>query len=275
MKNMLKKLLMASLCLSFVTGCGNENVDLDLEKIKEEIINLKSDSVSIASVFDNIYQEFDGFEMIYDFDFEELFKLNKENIESYSVGVNKETKDMYFVIKPLDGKKEEIKNELKSYFDGLLATETDENIKNKITSRKETENNGLLIYVVTNDNDKIYDIIVNSKDPLFGMLMEVNDEMLEQSFSVNPEDVEEYLIALPMMMVQSNMYIIVKPEEGKEKVVKEAIDTYMENGEKEGANYLPDQKELFENRLEKEYGGYLIYIVSNDNQKVYNTIVNE
>ena len=42
----------------FVTGCGNENVDLDLEKIKEEIINLKSDSVSIASVFDNIYQEF-------------------------------------------------------------------------------------------------------------------------------------------------------------------------------------------------------------------------
>ena len=275
MKNMLKKILLASLCLSFVTGCGNENIDLDLEKIKEEISNLKADEISVSTIYDNVYQEFDSLEMIYDFDFEEKFGLNKDNIESYSVGVNEETKDMYFVIKPLEDKKDEVKNELKTYFDNLLATETDEDIKNKISSRKETEVDDLLIYIATNDNDKLYDIIINTKDPLFGMLMDVNDEMLEQSFNINPEDVEEHLIALPMMMVQSNMYIIVKPVDGKENTVKEALDTYMENGEKEGATYLPDQYELFKNRLEKEYGGYLIYIVSNDNQKVYDTIVRE
>ena len=272
MKNMLKKFLLATVCLSFVTGCGNENVDLDLEKVKEEISNLKSDEISVSTVYDNVYNEVEGLEMIYDFDFDEKFGLNKDNIESYSVGMNSENKDMYFVIKPLEGKKEEIKNELKTYFDNLLATETDEDLKNKISSRKETELNGLLIYVVTNNNEKVYETIINTKDHLFGMLMDVNDEMLTQMFNINKEDVEEYLISIPMMMVQSNMYLIVKPVEGKENVVKEALDTYMENGEKEGANYLPDQKEMFENRLEKEYGGYLIYIVSTDNEKVYNAI---
>lgn len=272
MKNMLKKILLASLCLSFVTGCGDKNVDLDLEKLKEEIANLKSDNIEVSMIYDSVSMEFENLEMIYDFDFQEKFGLNKDNIESYSVGVNEETKDMYFVIKPLDGKKEEVKSELKSYFDNLLAKETDESIKNKINSRKETEVDGLLIFVVTTDNDKLYNIIVESRNPLFGMLMDVNDEMLTQVFNINPSDVEEYLITQPMMMVQSNMYLIVKPAEGKHDLVKEALDTYMENGEKEGANYLPDQKELFENRLEKTYSGYLIYIVSSDNEKVYNTI---
>ena len=119
MKNMLKKFLLATVCLSFVTGCGNENVDLDLEKVKEEISNLKSDEISVSTVYDNVYNEVEGLEMIYDFDFDEKFGLNKDNIESYSVGMNSENKDMYFVIKPLEGKKEEIKNELKTYFDNL------------------------------------------------------------------------------------------------------------------------------------------------------------
>ena len=67
--------------------------------------------------------------------------------------------------------------------------------------------------------------------------------------------------------------MIVKPNEGKEDVVKEAINTYMTNLESQMEFYLVDQYELVKNRLEKEYGGYLIYIVSTDNDKVYNSIV--
>lgn len=36
--------------------------------------------------------------------------------------------------------------------------------------------------------------------------------------------------------------------------------------------YLPEQYELVKNRLEKEYGDYLIYIVSSNNDLVFETI---
>ena len=41
-----------------------------------------------------------------------------------------------------------------------------------------------------------------------------------------------------------------------------------------GMNYFPKQKELVENGLYTTYNGYLIYIVSSDNDKVLNMIKN-
>ena len=48
----------------------------------------------------------------------------------------------------------------------------------------------------------------------------------------------------------------------------------MDNLEEQWSTYLPDQYELVENRLEEEYGEYLIYIISNDNELVLKTIKN-
>lgn len=58
----------------------------------------------------------------------------------------------------------------------------------------------------------------------------------------------------------------------KKDVVKEKLDTYMTNLEEQWKTYLPDQYELVKNRLVKEYGDYLIYIVSSDNEAVFNEI---
>ena len=102
--------------------------------------------------------------------------------------------------------------------------------------------------------------------------MEVKDEMLSTQFGIEKEMVEEYLIKMPMMITSSNTYIIVKPAEGKEKEVKEKLDTYMVNLEEQWKTYLPDQYELVKNRLFKDYGDYLIYIVSSDNEAVFNEI---
>ena len=46
----------------------------------------------------------------------------------------------------------------------------------------------------------------------------------------------------------------------------------MTNVENQWATYLPDQYELVKNRLEEEYGDYLIYIISIDIELVLKTI---
>ena len=46
----------------------------------------------------------------------------------------------------------------------------------------------------------------------------------------------------------------------------------MEKLEQQWQTYLPDQYELVKNRLEKEYGEYLIYIISTDNDLVFKEI---
>jgi len=79
---------------------------------------------------------------------------------------------------------------------------------------------------------------------------------------------------IPMMIINSNTYIVVKPAEGKKESVKKTIDNYMTNLENQWATYLPEQYELIKNRMEKEYGDYLIYIATTDNEKVYNAIIN-
>ena len=47
---------------------------------------------------------------------------------------------------------------------------------------------------------------------------------------------------------------------------------YMKKLEDQWSNYLPDQFELVEDRLVEEYNGYLIYIVSSDNEKALEVI---
>lgn len=275
MKKLLKSLFAIFLCLGLLVGCGNKDVDLDLEKINSELVGMKGDNISIPEISANLEQYFIDAEFIYDYDFEEKFNLNSDNILEYSVMANFETKDMYFVLNPVEGKEDEIKSELKAYFESLMGDDTDDTLKEKIENRLEKEYEGLLIYVVSSNNDEVYNTIIDSKGMLFGMLMNVEGEMLEQVFDITESDLEEYLIAIPAMNVKSNSYIIVKPKKASYDKVKDAMASYMTNLEGQMANYLADQFALIENRLEKEYGGYLIYIISDNNEKVYNTIVNE
>ena len=103
-------------------------------------------------------------------------------------------------------------------------------------------------------------------------MVNVPVESIEDVLGIKKEQVEEFAMATPMMIVRSDTYIIVKPSEGNKKAVKEKIDEYMANLETQWETYLPAQYELVKNRLEKELGDYLVYIVSIDNDLVYKTI---
>ena len=88
------------------------------------------------------------------------------------------------------------------------------------------------------------------------------------------EDVEEYAGKTSMMIVSASSYMIMKPAEGKKEAVKEAMADYMAKQEEQWGAYLPAQYDLVKNRLETEVEGYLVYVVSEDNDAVLKAIKN-
>lgn len=97
-------------------------------------------------------------------------------------------------------------------------------------------------------------------------------EKIEAKYGVDLSSIDEYIISMPSIANKSNMYIIVSYNdkvEAKKQIndLFDLIKTSFSNG------YAPIELDKIENKYEKEYGKYLIYIVSDDNNKVYNEII--
>jgi len=107
--------------------------------------------------------------------------------------------------------------------------------------------------------------------PLFNNMLEV-DSTTNVIYNIDLSLLEEYHICLPMIIVKSNLYIIAKPVAGKEAEASEMFDAFMANYEMQWQNYLPDQYQLVVNRVETNIDGYIIYIISTDNDAVMQAI---
>jgi len=259
MKKIFNLILITFMCF-LLTGCGN--VNLDLEKISTEIDTLKTDEFDILTASEEVAstEVFNDLIELYEYDLEEL-NIDSTNIEKMSFKVDLNNLPAYMIIKPVSGKENEVKEDINNYLNSF------DNLNEKL----ETEYKGHLIYIFSEDNEKVLNAIKRAKKQIFGMLMEVDEESLEPLTGINPNDLDEYLIK-NSVLTQSNSYYILKPKAGKEDSVKKAMDEYMEKLEQQWETYLPDQYELVKNRLEEEYGGYLIYIISTNNDIVLDSI---
>ena len=258
--NMKKKIfiLLSLIAIVLLTGCTN--VDLDLDKVKEKVANLKGNKIDVSLVYGEVTAK--------EFDYEQ-YNFNVEDLEEFSFGYNKEAKDFYIIFKAKEGKKKSVKDSIKAFVEDLKKNESNEDILDKLNNYELKEENG---YIVAVSNKDLLKIVKNSKSSIFANMMDVPVESIEDVLGIKKEQVEEFVMATPMMIVRSDTYIIVKPSEGNKKAVKEKIDEYMANLETQWETYLPAQYELVKNRLEKELGDYLVYIVSIDNDLVYKTI---
>ena len=264
-------IILSLFAIVLLTGCGK--VDLDLDKVRESISTLKGEKIDASLVYGevNMVEKYQDLEYIYDFDFEQ-YGFNLDEIEEYSFGYNKETKDFYIVFKAKTGKDKTVKKSIESFVESLKKDEKNEEVLNKLKDYKLETIDGYIVAVSVKDNADLLKVIKNCKNPIFANMMEMPVESIEDVLGLKENQVEEFLMATPMMIVRSDTYIIVKPSEGNKKAVKEKIDEYMYALEKQWETYLPEQYELVKNRLEKELGDYLIYVVSIDNDLVYKTI---
>ena len=102
--------------------------------------------------------------------------------------------------------------------------------------------------------------------------MDITIDVLSSVYGINTQNVENVIGKMPMMNVQASMYLLIQAKDGTAETVKSELDQYATKYEEQWSTYLPEQYELVKNRLEKEYGDYLIYIVSSNNDLVFETI---
>lgn len=263
----MKKLLasfLAIVTLVTLTACGQAKEKIDLEQTKKDIEALKveeTNRVNMASAL-SMTEYFLDVTELYDFDLKDK-KITKTNIlevdgiYDFTFAVNTKEKVGYFIGKPAEEKKEDLVKELDKFF--------------KKYEYETKEIDGYLIYVACSDNEAALKVLEDNKyAPLLNGLTYADVEMV---LGEGTKDlVEEGIFALPTFITSAEQYIIVKPSKGNKDEVKEKMDEYMTNLQKQWDTYLPDQAEIVKNRKETEIGDYLIYIVTSDNDTVLESI---
>lgn len=130
---------------------------------------------------------------------------------------------------------------------------------------------------------KLQNLDVSKVDNYFTGLFKLDNNGLETNLGLTLSDVENYVVAIPYIE-DARMYIIIKPAAGKEARVKSQVKTYLEtieNKMRQQAQMATEEErktmyiakaDLVKNRLEKKENGYYVYVVSADNNAVYNVI---
>lgn len=141
-----------------------------------------------------------------------------------------------------------------------------------IKKEKENENANVLIEEI-------------EKQGIMENIEGLNEALLLSEFGIREDLVDDYMSA--KSEITSDIYIAIKPKNDKKEIVKSALDNYFNNKEMLATEYEEENvnednperkiKETDEylkvkNRLEEEYNGYYIYIMTNSNEEVLNII---
>ena len=120
--------------------------------------------------------------------------------------------------------------------------------------------------------EKIADLTFSGSDFKFDENENVNNVDVLNVYGVEIDRLNDYLFYISSDVVDPSMYLIASCDEDNKSVVKYQIDELFNKYYSAYNNYYPKEAKMINDRLEKEYEGYLIYVVSYDNDKVYQAI---
>ena len=98
-------------------------------------------------------------------------------------------------------------------------------------------------------------------------MQEVADDSLKDVYGLNLDLMEEHIVK---QNTDGDLYAIIKTSEKSK--VKNDMTKYFEKIQEFNTNYSPERLEILNNRVEKEIGDYLIYIVAENADEIYNNI---
>ena len=101
----------------------------------------------------------------------------------------------------------------------------------------------------------------------------INDLDLIEGYGIDVSLLEEYIIYISSSVEDPSMFMVLKPNKEKVSVVKYQVEDMFDKYLSAYMGYYPEAATIIEDKMEKEINDYLIYIVSLDNQKVYNQIL--
>lgn len=96
----------------------------------------------------------------------------------------------------------------------------------------------------------------------------VSETTLSEVYDLDLSLMDEYVIK---ENTAGDWYAIIKTVD--KNVVKNDMKDYLDKIKEFNQNYSPDRLQILENRLEKEIGDYLIYIVAENAEDIYSEIV--
>ena len=99
-------------------------------------------------------------------------------------------------------------------------------------------------------------------------MVDVEDDSLTDVYGLDLDLMDEHVIRLND---NGDLYAIIKTKQKAK--VKNEMTKYFEKVQKFNTNYSPERIEILNNRVEKEIGDYLIYIVAENAETIYKNIV--
>src|SRR5574344_1002425 len=185
------------LVLFLVTGCTS-NVELDLENIKEEVINLTNDRFSPSELYElDMSKYLADIEEISDMN---SYGINDTKIEEFYGFKSASEAYFYIVMMPYEDNLNEVKNQMNAYMANLDS-------KNVLIE----EYNDYLIYIYSDNKDKVLEEIKTSKEKIMPSLIKVEESTILDVLDIEEKWYEEFLMMQPMMMVNSSQFLIIKP----------------------------------------------------------------
>lgn len=280
------KLFLAIACmvvLVLFSGCGVYD-EIDLEKTKKDLELLKTTEFDLEKVV-QVLEDEKYASKLDDVEEEDLekYNINKEYIAKengkllYSFKRITETEEVslslysYIIVKPAEDTKELLIEQLDNYYQKLydeyseMEDATDE-MKEHLDNVMKDEYGDYLIYILMDNNKEIFDVI---KENCHSLLFENTRELaLEETLNIlalDKKDIVEHQVFLSTDDKEANLYMIVKPRRQSLEKVKKELDNYVNK-------VVNEEYEIMNEKMNTEIGGYLVYIISKDNEEVLNTI---
>ena len=97
----------------------------------------------------------------------------------------------------------------------------------------------------------------------------IEEETLKNVYSLDLTNIEEYVVK---QNENGDLYAILKVIDIQK--AKENMNDYFEKVKQFNQSYSPERLQILENRVEKQIGNYLIYIVAEDANDIYTEIIN-
>lgn len=256
--------------LLILTGCGTKEKKLELNKINRELKELTQQQMDYNNLTQVVEEKLDTVIIYEKEEIIDQIGLDETMYENIFFCESKEGIEIYLIVQPKENKKDMVIELIQQYFEAKLQGTENEEEKQIYQNRVEQSYGNNLIYLVgTNLKEKL-NKIKEIKEKIFPDMLVLTKEDLETDVHLNMDDIEAYTFAVTDKLNRVEQYIILKYKE--ETSVRKSMHDYFEQLENEWKEKDNIKYQMLKNRMEKQLGNYLIYLVSTDNQTAYKII---
>ena len=230
------------LCFLLV-GCGVKN-KININELSEEISKIETNNIdieeSIVNIENNIFKK-----ELKDIRNNLNKYLDLKNLEEYAFYHEEDT--YIFIIKT----NVDIKNSINNYFNDLLDENASANLKEKISNRTEYKYDNYYIYIVSDNNKEILDKIIETKHKLFDNCINLGNDAIIEKYGI---EIDNRMVVMSNKLDSDFGYIVISD-------ITNEVENKLDNYYKDNPNLLKIKRD-----------NVTVYSISNDNEKVKETI---